>query len=68
MAERAFPYLKERSYVATTLTHFAVDVLNSSRTLIVALLAISLDLTNTQVGTALIVYNLGAALTQPLFG
>ena len=68
MADRAFPYLKQRTYVAATLTHFVVDVLNSSRTLIVALLAISLELTNTQVGTALIVYNLGAALTQPLFG
>ncbi|MCB0009122.1 MAG: MFS transporter, partial [Anaerolineales bacterium] len=54
--------------LAATLTHFTVDVLNSSRTLVVALLAISLGLTNQQVGIALIVYNLGAALTQPLFG
>ena len=68
MAETSFPYLRKRAYLAATLTHFTVDVLNSSRTLVVALLAISLGLTNQQVGIALIVYNLGAALTQPLFG
>ena len=68
MAETSFPYLRQRAYLAATLTHFTVDVLNSSRTLLVALLAIGLGLTNEQVGLAWLIYNLGAALSQPIFG
>jgi FSR family fosmidomycin resistance protein-like MFS transporter len=60
--------LGERDYRAVALTHFFIDVLNSSRTLLVAILALSLGLSNTQVGLALLVYNIGNALTQPFFG
>lgn len=59
---------RDRSYMATALTHFSVDVLNSSRTLLMALLALTLGLTNAQVGLALLLYNVGSALSQPLFG
>ncbi len=59
---------RDRSYLATALTHFSVDVLNSSRTLLMALLALTLGLTNAQVGLALLLYNVGSALSQPLFG
>lgn len=61
-------FLGERDYQAVALTHFFVDVLNNSRTLLVALLAVSLGLSNTQVGISLVIYNIGNALTQPFFG
>jgi FSR family fosmidomycin resistance protein-like MFS transporter len=66
MENRAF--LRERAYVAVASSHFFVDVLNSSRTVLVALLAISLGLSNAQVGIALLLYNVGSALSQPFFG
>ncbi len=61
-------FLKERSYVAVAFTHFFVDVLNSSRNLLMALLAINLGLTNAQLGINLLIYNIGSSLSQPLFG
>ncbi|MCP4416692.1 MAG: MFS transporter [Chloroflexi bacterium] len=60
--------LHERPFLAVSLTHFFVDILNSGRNLLVALLAISLGLSNAQVGIALLLYNVGNALSQPLFG
>lgn len=66
VGKRAF--LRQRDYLAVSLTHFFVDVLNSGRTLLVALLAISIGLSNTQVGIALLLYNVGSSLSQPLFG
>ena len=61
-------FLKERSYQAVAFTHFFVDVLNSSRNLLMALLAINLGLTNAQLGINLLIYNIGSSLSQPLFG
>lgn len=68
MASAQADFLGNRDYRAVALTHFFVDVLNSSRTLLVAVLAVSLGLSNAQVGLALIIYNIGNALTQPFFG
>jgi FSR family fosmidomycin resistance protein-like MFS transporter len=65
---RETSFLRDRAYAAVSLTHFSIDVLNSSRTLLIALLAVSLDLTNAQVGLALLLYNIGSALSQPFFG
>lgn len=61
-------FLRQREYLAVAITHFFIDVLNSSRTLLVAILAVGLGLTNAQVGIALLLYNVGNALSQPLFG
>ena len=61
-------YLRDRAYLAASGSHFFVDVLNSSRTVLVALLAPTLGLTNSQVGYALVLYNVGSALAQPFFG
>jgi FSR family fosmidomycin resistance protein-like MFS transporter len=61
-------FLKDRSYLAVALTHFCVDVLNSSRNLLMALLAINLGMTNAQLGINLLLYNIGSSLSQPLFG
>jgi MFS transporter, FSR family, fosmidomycin resistance protein len=61
-------FLRERPYLAVAMTHFFVDVLNNGRTLLVALLAISIGLSNAQVGIALLLYNVSSALSQPIFG
>jgi FSR family fosmidomycin resistance protein-like MFS transporter len=61
-------YIRNRAYLAVSMTHFFVDVLNNSRTLLVAIIAVSIGLTNTEVGYALLVYNIGSALLQPVFG
>jgi MFS transporter, FSR family, fosmidomycin resistance protein len=68
MATRQATFLRQRPYLAVSMTHFFVDVLNSGRTLLIAILAISLGLTNAQVGIALLLYNVSSALSQPLFG
>lgn len=61
-------YIRNRAYLAVSLTHFFVDVLNNSRTLLVAILAVSIGLSNAEVGIALLLYNIGSALLQPVFG
>lgn len=61
-------YLHHRDYQAVALTHFLVDVLNSSRSLLVAILAVIIGLSNVQVAIVLLLYNVGNALSQPLFG
>ena len=61
-------FLRDRAYVAAAGSHFFVDILNSSRTVLVALLASSLGLSNAQVGIALLLYNVGSALSQPFLG
>lgn len=68
MAVTPVAFIKQRPYQAVSITHFFVDILNSSRNLVVAILAIQLGLTNAQVGLALLLYNVGASLSQPLFG
>ena len=61
-------YYRERPYQAVALTHFFIDILNSSRNLLVALIAISMGLTNAQVGITLLLYNVGSSVSQPVFG
>lgn len=66
--ERSTTFLRDKAYIADALTHFFVDIMNSGRTVLVALLAVSIGLTNAQVGLALLLYNVGSALAQPVFG
>ncbi|MDX1613115.1 MAG: MFS transporter [Candidatus Promineifilaceae bacterium] len=68
MVAQESSFLRDKAYIAVALSHFFVDVLNNSRTLLVALLAVSIGLSNAQVGIALLLYNVGSALAQPLFG
>jgi FSR family fosmidomycin resistance protein-like MFS transporter len=68
MATARATFLQHKDFQAVSITHFLVDVLNSSRSLLVAILAVSLGLSNTQVAIALLLYNIGNALTQPFFG
>jgi FSR family fosmidomycin resistance protein-like MFS transporter len=68
MAARTASFLKDRIYVSVSLDHFFVDVLNSSRALLVAIIAVGIGLSNAQVGLVLLLYNIGSALSQPFFG
>ena len=61
-------FWRERPYLSVLLNHFCVDVLNSSRNLLVAILAINLGMNNAQLATNLLLYNIGGSLTQPFFG
>jgi FSR family fosmidomycin resistance protein-like MFS transporter len=62
------PFLRDKSYLANAASHFFIDILNSGRVLLVAVLAVSLGLTNAQVGLLLLLYNVGSSLSQPFFG
>lgn len=68
MTTRAASFLRDRIYVSVSLDHFFVDVLNSSRALLVAIIAVGIGLSNAQVGLVLLLYNIGSALSQPFFG
>ncbi len=68
MAATQAEFIKQRPYQAVSINHFFIDILNSSRNLVVAILAIEMGLTNAQVGLALLLYNVGGSLSQPLFG
>lgn len=61
-------YFRNRSYLTTAASHLSIDVLNNGRILLVAILAVSLGMSNAQVGLFLLLYNIGASVSQPLFG
>jgi len=68
MAATQMTFLRNRPYQAVSMSHFFIDVLNSSRNLLVAIIAVAIGLTNTQVGIVLLLYNVGGSLSQPFFG
>ncbi len=59
---------RDRSFLATGLAHFAVDLLNSQRPLLLAVQSVPLGLSNFAIGIISTLYSLSGALTQPLFG
>lgn len=59
---------RDRSFLATGLAHFAVDLLNSQRPLLLAVQSIPLGLSNFAIGLISTLYSLSGSLTQPLFG
>lgn len=61
-------YWHHPGYLSVSATHFFVDTLNNGRSVLVALLAVTLGLSNAQVGMWLLLYNVGSALAQPFFG
>ena len=67
-AEQPNSFLRDKSYVATALTHFFNDLLVNGRATLVALLAVSLSLSNAQVGLYLVLFYIGGAVAQPFFG
>lgn len=59
---------RNRVFLAVSSAHFVVDTLNSLGPVLMALLATSLKLSNTQIGLALTLYTFAGSLSQPLFG
>lgn len=59
---------RDRSFLATGLAHFAVDLLNSQRPLLLAVQSVPLGLSNFTIGLISTLYSLSGSLTQPLFG
>ncbi len=68
MSHNEVSFLRDKTYISVSLDHFFVDVLNSSRALVVAIIAVNIGLSNAQVGLVLLLYNIGSALSQPFFG
>jgi FSR family fosmidomycin resistance protein-like MFS transporter len=68
MTTKEVSFLRNKTYISISLDHFFVDVLNSSRALVVAIIAVNIGLSNAQVGLVLLLYNIGSALSQPFFG
>ncbi|HWQ14554.1 MAG TPA: MFS transporter [Roseiflexaceae bacterium] len=60
--------IRNRLALAVNAGHFAVDAMNSTVPVMLATLAITLGLSNGQIGTALTVQVFAGALSQPLFG
>lgn len=59
---------RNRAFLAVTAGHFSVDVLNSTGPVLLAVLAVPLELSYAEIGLALTLYTLLGALSQPLFG
>ncbi|MGB2896444.1 MAG: MFS transporter [Anaerolineales bacterium] len=59
---------RDRSFLATGLAHFAVDLLNSQRPLLLAVQSVPLGLSNFAIGLISTLYSLSGSLTQPVFG
>jgi MFS transporter, FSR family, fosmidomycin resistance protein len=59
---------RNRLFQAVVAGHFAVDVLNSSGPVLMAVLAAPLGLSYSQIGLALTLYTFAGALSQPAFG
>jgi FSR family fosmidomycin resistance protein-like MFS transporter len=60
--------LRNRMFLAATSGHFAIDVLNSTGAVLLAVLKDPLGLSYGQIGMALTAYTLIGSLSQPLFG
>jgi len=63
-----YPFLADGRFVSAVLGHFAVDLLNSIRPLVLVLLVTRLGLNNTHLGFYAMSATLMAALSQPFFG
>lgn len=60
--------LRDKSFLVTGLSHLAVDLLNSTTSVLLAFLSIPLGLTNTLIGLFSAIYSLTGSLSQPIFG
>src|SRR4030067_1149705 len=62
------PLLLDALFSSVALSHFAVDLLNGQRAVILAFLSVSLGLSNTTLGFFSTIYVITGALFQPIFG
>ena len=60
--------LRNRLFLAVVSGHFAIDMLNSIGAVLLAVLAVPLGLSNSQIGIAMTIYLLVGSLSQPVFG
>lgn len=60
--------LRNKLFMAVTIGHLVIDIFNSMGAVVVTFLSIPLALSTAQIGLALSLYSLLAAITQPLFG
>ncbi len=57
-----------RRLSSVSLGHLVIDILSSSVAMILTVLAVPFDLSNSQIGVGVMVYQLVGSLTQPYFG
>ncbi len=57
-----------RRLSSVSLGHLAIDILSSSVAMILTVLAVPFDLSNSQIGLGVMIYQLVGSLTQPYFG
>jgi len=57
-----------RRLSSVSLGHMAIDILSSSVAMILTVLAVPFDLSNSQIGLGVMIYQLVGSLTQPFFG
>lgn len=57
-----------RRLSSVSLGHLAIDILSSSVAMILTVLAVPFDLSNSEIGLGVMVYQLVGSLTQPYFG
>jgi FSR family fosmidomycin resistance protein-like MFS transporter len=60
--------LRNRPYLAIVSGHFVIDMFTGASGVLLAVLSVPLGLTNTQMGTAIMLYMFAGALSQPFFG
>lgn len=60
--------LKDRDFRAAALSHLSIDLLNSQRPLLLAVMSVPLGLSNSLIGLVSTIYSLSGSLSQPLFG
>jgi FSR family fosmidomycin resistance protein-like MFS transporter len=60
--------LRDRTFTATGLAHFSVDILNSQVGILLAFLSGPLALSNALIGLISTLFSLSGSLTQPVFG
>ncbi len=63
-----FRLIRDHYFLAISLNHFAVDMLNSQLALLVVFLAPALDLSNADIGLIVLISTSVGSLTQPIFG
>lgn len=57
-----------RRLSSVSLGHLAIDILSSSVAMILTVLAVPFDLSNSQIGVGVMIYQFVGSLTQPYFG
>jgi FSR family fosmidomycin resistance protein-like MFS transporter len=60
--------IRDSYFLAVSLNHFAVDLLNSQLGILVVFLAPVLELNNSDIGLIVLIYTSVGSLTQPIFG